>query len=437
MGFKDNLGNFVGLHILRMLDLLTSSFLAHLPVDGLDPAGRSTGTDVGYWGISHLELAWVVQDLNLSGKRCSTPQRRILLNNHNITNTGHVQLLQTLDVESNVVTRSSVRHVLVMHFNRENLSLARSRGGMSRKEKNLVVRLDDTLLDTASDNITDTLDLVDTRDRHTKGGLRGTRRDPDHLLKGIGEGLDVNLLLANKNVTSLPPAHVGGLVDEVVSHPSRDRDNRDALGDKVLLPADLHEHSSNLSPDLIISVLSVLGNVTVHLVDTNDELLDTQKIEKAGVLASLALYLSGLVVTLGDGSDEITVGRNHEKSDISLRSTSDHVLDEITMARCIDDGVVVGVCEELLGGASNCDTTRTLLLRLVHVEGEGEGILAESLGFILELLHFTIGNAAEFEDESAGGSGLTGIDMATDNDRDVLLSLSHVGKVLKNGERKI
>lgn len=436
LGFKDNLSNFIGLHVLWVLDLSTTSFLAHLPVDGLDLASRSAGTDVCYWGISHLELAWVIQNLNLGSECGSALQSGVLLKNHHITYTRHVQLLQTLHIEPDVITWASVRYVLVMHFNREDFSLARSGSSMSREEKNLILRLDDTLLDTTSDHITDTLDLVDTRDRHTKGSRDGTGRDPDHLLEGIRKGLDVDLLLANKDITSLPPAHVGRLVDEVVANPSRDRDNWNALGDKVLLPANLHEHSGDLSSDFIISLLSVLSNVTVHLVDTNDELLDTQQVEEAGMLASLTLHLSGLVVTLGNGGDKVTIGGNHEKSNISLGGTSDHVLDEITMARRIDDGVVVRGCEKLLGSASDCDTTSPLLLRLVHVEGESERILTESLGLILELLHFTIGNAAKFKDESAGGGRLAGIDMATDDDRNVLLSLSHLGKLLKNGENK-
>ena len=37
----------------------------------------------------------------------------------------------------------------------------------------------------------------------------------------------------------------------------------------------------------------------------------------------------------------------HKKSHVGLRCSSDHVLDEVLMTRCIDDRVIVFVSEEL------------------------------------------------------------------------------------------
>jgi hypothetical protein len=70
-----------------------------------------------------------------------------------------------------------------------------------------------------------------------------------------------------------------------------------------------------LVPDLGVPSLAV----TVHLVDTNHELLDTEQVDEHRVLAGLALDLSGLGVTLGDGRGEVTVGWDHEKADIGLQ----------------------------------------------------------------------------------------------------------------------
>jgi hypothetical protein len=50
--------------------------------------------------------------------------------------------------------------------------------------------------------------------------------------------VDVQLLLSDHDVNTLPPAHVGGFLDQVVTHPSRDRENGDRLLNEVLLPAD-------------------------------------------------------------------------------------------------------------------------------------------------------------------------------------------------------
>jgi len=137
------------------------------------------------------------------------------------------------------------------------------------------------------------------------------------------------------------------------------------------------------------------------------------------MLASLALDLTGLVVTLLDGGGEVTVGRHHQDSDIGLGGAGNHVLNKVTVARGIDDGVVVQIGEELLGGALDGHTTLALILLGVHVEGEGEGALAELLGLLLELLHLTLGDASELEEQATGGGRLSRVDVATDNDRHV------------------
>ena len=68
----------------------------------------------------------------------------------------------------------------------------------------------------------------------------------------------------------------------------------------------------------------------IHLVDGDDELPDTEGEGKEGVLASLAI--------LGDTSLELTsTSGDDEDSAVSLRGTSDHVLDEVTMPGGIDN----------------------------------------------------------------------------------------------------
>lgn len=422
---KQNLSHFIGLDIFGILDLSTSSFLTHLPVDSLDLTGRSPGANKRYWGITNFELAWMIEDLDLSGEGPAPLEGSILRDDHNVTNTGHVQLVKALDVEADIISWTSLRHGLVMHLDREYLTCARSRGSVGRKEQNLVLRFDETLFDTTSDHITHTLDLIHTRDRHAELGINRTRRNLNHLLEGICKSLNVHLLLADHNVDTGPPTHVRGLGDEVVTDPSRNRNNRNALRHGVLFPADLDKHSAHLILNFSESVLAVLGHVAIHLVDANNELFDTQKIEQASMLTGLALNLTSLVITLGDRGNEITVGRNHEQTDISLRRTGNHVLDEIAMAWCVNNGIVVRLGEELLSGAGNSNTTSALLLRLVHVEGEGERVLSKSLGLIFQLLHFTLGNPPELKDQSAGSGRLASIDMTADNDGDVLLAFRH------------
>jgi len=157
----------------------------------------------------------------------------------------------------------------------------------------------------------------------------------------------------------------------------------------------------------------------------DDELLDAEKVDEARVLARLALHLTGLVVALLDGGGEVTVGGDHEQGDIGLRGAGDHVLDEVAVARGIDDGVVPLVGEELLGGARDGHTTLALLLLAVHVEGEGEGRLAKALSLGLELLHLTGVDTAELEKEAAGGRRLARVDVAADDNGHVVLLSRH------------
>merc|ERR1711988_1592566 len=76
-----------------------------------------------------------------------------------------------------------------------------------------------TLLDTASEHITDTLDLVHTREWEAHGLLWVTLGWLHEVVKSILEGGDLApLLLGDLHVLAIPPAH-GGLLEEVVIHP--------------------------------------------------------------------------------------------------------------------------------------------------------------------------------------------------------------------------
>mmetsp|Transcript_33515 Transcript_33515/g.60545 ORF Transcript_33515/g.60545 Transcript_33515/m.60545 type:complete len:323 (+) Transcript_33515:704-1672(+) len=314
----------------------------------------------------------------------------------------------------------------MVHLDGEDLASAGVGGGVGGEEDNLITGLDDTLLDAASKDITDTLNLVGTGDGETEGAVALALGEDNEVVEDIEESGNLNLLVLEvKNLLTLPPGHVGGLGDEVVTQPTGDGDDGDGLLDEVILPADADEHVLHLIGDLLVALLLVAGGIRVHLVDTDNELLDTKKVDKTSVLASLALDLTGLVVTLLDGGGEVTIGGNHEEADIGLGGTGNHVLDEISMARGINDGVVPVVGEELLGGAGNGDTTLTLLLSAIHVESEGEGRLTEGRSLLLKLLKLTLGDTTELEEETASGSGLTTIDVTADNNGKMGLTFRH------------
>ena len=113
---------------------------------------------------------------------------------------------------------------------------------------------------------------------------------------------------------------------------------------------------------------------------------------------------------LGDTSLELTsAGGNDENGAISLGSTSDHVLDEVTMTggicsnvsneRSDEKGIVKKLTDDgdiVLGGLElpesdiDGDTTLTLGLQLVKNPRVLEGALSELGGLLLELLDGTL-----------------------------------------------
>jgi hypothetical protein len=410
--------HFVGFEKRGVFELGTTGGLANFPVDLGEFDSRASSTDEGNGTVTDLELPGVIEDLHLSGELANNLEGRIRLLHHNVTDAGHVDLVKTLNVETNVVTGVGDRVVLVVHFDGENLTFAGQVAGVSGHEAHLVVGLDDTLFDTAGDDITNTLDLVHARNGHA-GGFGGvTDRGLDHVIEAVEESVNVDLgaVLAD-NIATLPPGHLVGLGDEVVADPAGDREEGNRLLDEVFLPANLHEGGGHLSLNLVVTVLFVAGNIGVHLVDTDNDLLDTQKVDKTGVLASLTLNNTLFVVTTLDSGGEVTIGGDHDEGNIGLRSTGNHVLDEISVAGCVNDGVVVLGGKELLGGAGDGDTAGTLFLGAVHVEGKSERVLAEGLGLILELLHFTLGDTAVVKNQTAGGGRFTGVDVTADDNR--------------------
>jgi hypothetical protein len=93
----------------------------------------------------------------------------------------------------------------------------------------------------------------------------------------------------------------------------------------------LHWVSNELGPHLGRSGTYLGG---VHLVDGDDKLPDTEGESEQSVLSGLAV--------LGDTSLEFTSASGNDKDGtISLGGTGDHVLDEVTVSRSVND---LGFC---------------------------------------------------------------------------------------------
>merc|ERR1719198_571162 len=202
------------------------------------------------------------------------------------------------------------------------------------------------------------------------------------------EALAVSLAFLPLYVPALVPAHVSGSLNHVVTMPSRDGHEGNSSG----VVADLLDEARHLLLDLLEPGLRVWGLGGVHLVDGDDQLLDAEGVGEQGVLSGLAV--------LGDTSLELaSSGGDDEHTAVSLAGASDHVLDEVAMARGVDDGDVVLGSLELPECDINGDTTLTLGLQLVHDPGILEGALARLLSLLLELLDGSLVNASTLVDQ--------------------------------------
>merc|ERR1711990_254307 len=263
---------------------------------------------------------------------------------------------EVLDVEANVVTGEGSLDLLVMHLDGLDFS-----GDVHGSEGADHLGLELTGLDTTDGDCANTANLVDILEGKTEGLVDGAL--------GRAEGVE-----ALKEAGASVPGHVVGGLDHVVTNPTGDGDEGD-VGNVV---ADLLEVDGELTLDFVVAGLGVVDGGVVHLVDSDDHLLDSHGLGKKSVL-------SGLSVLGETGLEATDITGDHEDSGISLGGTSDHVLDEISVTWGINDGEDSGLRLELPESDIDGDTTLTLSLQLV----ENPSVLERSLtglgGLLLEL----------------------------------------------------
>lgn len=229
--------------------------------------------------------------------------------------------------------------------------------------------LDDTGLDSADWHCPDTRDLVDILERETEWLVGGSRRWVDSV-NGLEKGLSGGLASLGLLLPTLVPWAVAGVVNHVVTVEARDWHE----GDSLWVVSDLLDEVGCLLDDLVESVLGPFGGV--HLVDSDNELLDTQGIGQESVLSGLTI--------LGDTSLELTsTGSDNEDSAVSLGGTGNHVLDEVSVTWGVDDSDHVSWGLEFPEGNVDGDTSLSLGLQLVQNPGILEGTLAEFSSFLI------------------------------------------------------
>jgi len=371
-------------------------------------AGNVGSVAVEDGSVTGTDLTGVVHDDDLGVERGCFLGRVVLGVGANVSSSdvldGHV-----LNVKSHVVSWHPLGDLFVVHFNRLDLS-----SHVGRCKRHDHASLDDTGLDSADWHRPDTADLVDILERETEGLVGGSRRGVD-AIDSIQEGHTLGNAGLGLLGPSFVPRHVGRSLQHVVTVPPRDGNERNGLG---VVP-DLLEETRRLLDDLVESVLGPLGSV--HLVASDDDLPDTEGESEEGVL-------SGLTV-LGDTGLEFTgTGSDDKDGTVGLGSTGDHVLDEISVSRGINDGDHVPGGLELPEGNVNGDTSLSLGLQFVEHPCVLERGLAQLGSFLLKLLDRSLVDTTTFVNQVTSGGRLARVDVSDDNHIDVELVFTHSGE---------
>ena len=355
-------GGVTGLDELRaVLNRLTGTAVDLLKELG-ELASNVGSVAVQDGSVTSADLTRVVKDDDLSVEAGSLGSRVVLGVGSDVTTADFLDG-NVLDVETNVVTGDTLLELLVVHLNGLHFS-----GDVGRSEGNDHAGGDGTSLDTADRHSSNTGDLVDILEGKTEGLVGGTDGRLDGV-DGLKEGLTGDLAGLAFLLPALVPGAVGGGLKHVVTVETGDGDEGNTLG----VVADLLDEVGGLLNNFVVTLLGPLAGV--HLVKSDDELLNTEGESKQSVLTGLAI--------LGDTSLELTsTSGNDEHGAVGLGGTSDHVLDEVTVTRSVDDGDIVLGSLELPEGNVDRDTTLTLGFELVEHPRVLEGALAQLGGFL-------------------------------------------------------
>jgi len=218
------------------------------------------------WSVTFLDLTWVVQDDDLGIEGLGLSSWVFFRVRADITSSD-VFNGDVLDVESDVVTRDTFGDGFVVHFDGFDFS-----GDVGWSEGADHTGFDDSGFDSADWHRSDTTDLVDVLEWESEGFV-GWSTWWDDGVEGFEESF-TGLFATFFGLFSptFVPGHVFGSGDHVVSVPSGNWDESDGFW----VVTDFLDVRRDFLDDFFESVFGVFWFGVVHLVNSNDELFDTE-----------------------------------------------------------------------------------------------------------------------------------------------------------------
>src|SRR5438094_4717336 len=374
-------GRVAGLEEVGLLGLRR----ARLRVEGRDDLLEGA-RDLGRMGVEDRRVpgrddARVIQHDDLRGEGLG--DRRRVVRRAGDVPPAEVLLVDPADVEADVVPGLRLLDLLVVHLDRLDFAdLVRGH------EMDLHPDLQDPGLDAADGDGPRARDRVDVLHREAQREVRRLRRDRELI-----ECLDER--------GPLVPRHLGRRLDDVLALVRADRDE----GDLVDLVADAPQEPGEFRLQFVEPRLGERGLRRVHLVDRDDQLLDAERPREEDVLLRLRL-------------DAFRSADDQDRG-VRLGRARDHVLDEVPVARGVDDREVVLVRVKALVRDVDREAALPLLLDLVHVEGELERGLAHLLRELLQVLEFVGVDVPRVVQDPADGRRLPMVDVADEHQVEV------------------
>src|SRR2546425_119736 len=365
--------------------------LAHV-VDLLRVQGRDDllegARELGRMGVEDRRVpgrddARVIQDDDLRGEGLGDRRRGV--RRAGDVPPAEVLLVDPADVEADVVAGLRLLDLLVVHLDRLDFAdLVRGH------EVDLHPDLQEPGLDSADRHGPRARDRVDVLHREAQREVRRLRRGRELVQRLDQRG-------------PLVPRHLGRRLDDVLALVRADRD----AGDLVDLVAGPPQEPGEFRLQFVEPRLGERGLRRVHLVDCDDELLPAQRSREEDVFLRLRL-------------DALRPADDEDRG-VRLGRARDHVLDEVSVARGVDDREVVLVRVKALVRDVDREAALPLLLDLVHDEGELEGGLAHLLGELLQILQFVRVDVPGIVEDPADGRRLPVVDVADEHEVEVWL----------------